>query len=160
MSRVVAALAALVFLAGCGSVDPAPTEEVLPEVTSTPTSAPIEPTEVDAGSSGDEPTETIQPVETTDPVVVFIALLDEALAGTQWQADVFDSPEVFVATAELFCERLDESRSVDEILETYAEAVRDGAAAEDDASTLAGSILGTAVGTLCTEHRATVEALQ
>ena len=158
MSRVVAALATLVFLAGCGSVDPAPTQDVLPEVTSTPTSAPIEPTEVDAGPSGDEPTETIQPVETTDPVVVFIALLDEALAGTQWQADVFDSPEVFVATAELFCERLDESRSVDEILETYAEAVRDGA--EDDASTLAGSILGTAVGTLCTEHRATVEALQ
>ena len=40
-----------------------------------------------------------------DPIVVFIALVDEALVDTSWASAVFDAPEVFVAKGQLMCEQ-------------------------------------------------------
>jgi hypothetical protein len=160
MVRCFATLTAAVLLAGCGSERVVPVDDAAVQPTVVAEPAPPESlptpnaTSEDAARRHEEGEEAF-----TDPVIVFIALLSEALADTQWQSDVFDAPDVFVATGELFCERLAEGVAADEVLTAYTAAVSAEAEARDDVFVLAGSILGTAVGTLCTEHRAMVEAL-
>ena len=80
--------------------------------------------------------------------------VDELLFDTAYEDLITEDPEVFVATGLLFCEQLAEGVGPSDILVSYVETLTGGDIddADDDTLTLAGSILGTAVGYLCPEH--------
>ncbi len=84
----------------------------------------------------------------------FLVAVDAQLDGTSYEGEALNAPEVFLATGRFFCDQLDDSVSVDEILSEYvAELV--GVPIEDapdDDLVLAGSVVGAAVGNLCPEH--------
>jgi hypothetical protein len=86
---------------------------------------------------------------------VFIATLEELLAGTSYEGEALNEPDVFVATGRLFCERLDDGDSVDDLLTAYLDQLAGGVdIATDDELVLAGALLGAAVAALCPNHAA------
>lgn len=89
-----------------------------------------------------------------EAILDFVADVEELLVDTEYEDLVAEDPEVFIATGLLFCERLDGGVSPEDLLIEYVGNLTgdDIAAADDDTLTLAGSILGTAVGYLCSEH--------
>ena len=146
-------LAIALIVAGCGS-SPSTTGEGL-EAT-TPSSG--EPVTTSASPATDSPaTSSTTTVQVEEDLVVFIATLEELLAGTSYEGEALNEPDVFVATGRLFCERLDEGDSVDNLLSAYLDQLAGGAdLATDDDLVLAGALLGAAVGALCPEHAALV----
>jgi hypothetical protein len=98
-------------------------------------------------------------LELGEEAVDFVVAVDELLIDTAYEGLVTEDPEVFVATGLLFCEQLSEGVGPSDILVSYVEALTGGDIddADDDTLTLAGSILGTAVGYLCPEHVALLE---
>ena len=99
------------------------------------------------------------PIEIGDEVLDFVAELVELLVDTEYEDLIVEEPEVFVATGLLFCEQLAEEVDPLDILTEYVETLTGAGIedADDDTLTLAGSILGTAVGFLCPEHTELVQ---
>jgi len=84
---------------------------------------------------------------------VFIATVEEMLAGTAYEGDASNEPELFLATGWLFCDWLDEDDTPDEALTRYLEELAGGVDfATDDQLVLAGALLGAAVSVLCPVH--------
>lgn len=124
----------------------------------TTTSPPVEgATSTTATSPGAEPsdsaTSTVPESDTTPDLTVFIASIDEAMVGTGYEGAAIEDPEVFIAVGQLFCERLDDGDSQDDVLSEYLDGVADaeGVVSDDDA-TLAGVVLGVSIEVLCPEH--------
>ncbi len=150
------------IVVGCGStpstagdaVDASATPETTsfsPATSSSATTAPSS----SAGTTSAAPSTTTLQAE--EDLVVFIATLEELLAGTSYEGEALNEPEVFVATGRLFCERLDEGDSADDVLTAYLDQLAGGVdLATDDELVLAGALLGTAVGALCPEHAALI----
>ncbi len=97
-----------------------------------------------------------------DNAIAFVAALEEALAGTSFEGAVLASPELFIATAEVICVRLDNGDQVDQILADYIEGLgnTDGEAdtvSENEAAMVAGGVLGASLELFCPQHRGLVE---
>ncbi len=132
--------------ASCSSTATTATSPPVEGATST-TSTSAEPAPSESATSTDsEP-------ETTPDLTVFIASIDEAMAGTSYEGAAIDDPEVFIAVGQLFCERLNDGDSQDDVLSEYLDGIADaeGVVSDDDA-TLAGVILGVSIEVLCPEH--------
>jgi hypothetical protein len=85
---------------------------------------------------------------------LFLAAVDEGLAGTVYEGDSFDDPETYLGTAVLFCELLENGLSAEEVLTAYILALTeasDGADIPPDDLLLGGVILGAGVESLCPE---------
>jgi hypothetical protein len=108
-------------------------------------------TGVDAGSL---------PVDEIPEAAVFLAAVDQAVQGTEYEGESFAEPEAFLGTGVLFCELLERDLSVEEILTAYLLALSpsEGAASEDDLI-LGGAILGAGIETLCPEFGEALEAI-
>lgn len=102
-----------------------------------------------------------------DNASVFVATLEEAFAGTSFEGAALDSPEVFIATAEVICVRLDNGDEIDQILVDYIEGlsnadgggdtVSENLVSEDTAAAVAGGVLGASLELFCPEHRQLIE---
>ncbi len=158
---IVAALAAV----ACGANSDASTTVVSTEST-VPVTAPLPSVETTSTlseetitSASAEPDESVNPEDVSDEVVGFVAALADLLADTEYVDSVIDDPEVFVATGILFCEQLTGGTAPPDVLTDYVETLTEGdiEEADDDSLTLAGSILGSAVGYFCPEHTELLE---
>jgi len=102
-----------------------------------------------------------------DNASVFVATLEEAFAGTSFEGAALESPEVFIATAEVICVRLDNGDEVDQILVDYIaglsntdggnDTVSENTVGEDTAAAVAGGVLGASLELFCPEHRQLIE---
>ncbi len=159
MSKASALIVISALVAGCGTATET-SDGAATTIAAAPTSS-LASTTTSPGEERLATTTTATADATVDPdaaVVAFIAALEESLAGTRYEGEALDSPEVFVATGQLFCEQLDAGAERDEILVSYIEALTGAPpeAASDDDLVLAGSLLGVSVGALCPEHEAGV----
>jgi len=160
---IVAALALAV--AACGATSDVSTTATTTEPTvSATTTIPLAETtstrsEETTTSTSARLDEEVNPEDVPDEVVEFVAALAELLAETEYVDSVIDDPEVFVATGILFCEQLTGGAIPPDLLTDYVQTLTGGDIkdAEDDSLTLAGSILGSAVGFLCPEHTELLE---
>lgn len=93
-------------------------------------------------------------------MVTYVAALEDVLAGTVYEGQALEAPEVFLATGTLFCEQLEAGQSVDAVLTEYVETLTGGPidAAREDDLTMAGGVLGVGVVTMCPQHLNTVAA--
>lgn len=85
---------------------------------------------------------------------LFLAAVDQGLAGTAYEGDVFDDPATYLGTAVLFCELLENGLSAEEVLTAYILALTAASEGEDippDDLLLGGVLLGAGVESLCPE---------
>jgi hypothetical protein len=148
-NRLGLVIVGLAVLAACsyrGSVAAEPV--IVPATTSTT---------VLSSPSKTSTTSATQPetVVSTPDLSVLIATIEAAMKGTSYEGTALEEPEVFIATAQLFCELLDQGLTVDEVLGEYLDRLSEGgaAAATDQEVRLAGVLLGVAIEVLCPEHR-------
>jgi hypothetical protein len=82
-----------------------------------------------------------------------IATVESAVEGTSYEGAALEDPEVFIATAELFCDLLDEGMTREELLTEYLDRLSDGGAVEvdDDDGLMAGALLGASIEIVCPE---------
>jgi len=97
-----------------------------------------------------------------DNALVFVATLEEAFAGTSFEGAVLESPELFIATAEVICVRLDNGDEIDQILLDYIDGLSnadgaDNTVSENEAAAVAGGVLGASLELFCPEHRQLIE---
>lgn len=111
-------------------------------------------TTTEAPAAGATTSVSPEPAPTPD-LTVFIAAINDAMAGTSYEDAALEDAEVFIAVGRLFCELLDEGATVDEVLSEYLDALIDpetGTVAEDD-SLVAGVVMGASIEVLCPQHR-------
>ena len=145
-------LPVLLLVGACGDV----------AVSTTSTDDPVATTSVAATSS--TPTSAAAATTTTeaataeDAAADFLVAVDTQLGETAYAGEAMNAPEVFLATGQFFCERLDGGDTVDELLSDYVAQLSGVpiADAPDDDLVLAGSVLGAAVANLCSEHVTTL----
>lgn len=159
--RKIAAVFVVLAVAGCGSNASDPTNPAgLPEETASSGGMPVsgESSTTTTSPSAPAATVTSAPATTTaapaaEDLTVFIATLEELLAGTAYAGEALGEPDLFVATGRLFCERLGSGTTPDEVLTEYLAELTGGAeVATDDELVLAGALLGAAAGALCPEY--------
>ena len=145
---MVGAVVCVLLTMGCGGAD-------IPDAAVGPSPGPPAAAAADAASSAADSASG----EAQGDVVGFLADLDAALADTVWAGEVLESPDVFVATARLFCAQLDAGMTPDEVLVGYSETLTKApiADASDDTLVLTGSLLGIGVGALCPDHAAIID---
>ncbi|MCZ6663280.1 MAG: hypothetical protein O6951_10230 [Actinobacteria bacterium] len=165
LRRGILSIVAALIAVACGANPDASTTVVSTEPT-VPVTAPLPSVETPSTLSATttmltsaEPDESVNPENVSDQVVGFVAALADLLAETEYVDSVIDDPEVFVATGILFCEQLAGGTAPPDILTDYVETLTEGdiEEADDDSLTLAGSILGSAVGYFCPEHTELLE---
>lgn len=150
--RYVLVIGAVVVLAACGSSETAGSDpSVVPEASSTTASSSMSATaRTITTTSGGE----VEPHEGVPDLGVLIATIEAAMKGTSYEGAALEEPEVFVATAQLFCEMLDQGMTGDQVLGEYLDRLSDGGAAgaSDEEVRLAGVLLGVSVEVICPEH--------
>lgn len=82
---------------------------------------------------------------------VLIATIESAMEGTSYEGAALEDPEVFIATAELFCDLLEEGMTQDELLAEYLDRLSDGGDTDvdEDDGLMAGVLLGASVEIVC-----------
>jgi hypothetical protein len=142
----VLAVGLTVLLAGCGANDGGTAFSADPAITTTTSSATVQSTTTVV--------EDELPTTTVADYAAFIAGVDDALSGTSYEGTVLDDVEVYVATAQLFCDLLGEGMTSDEVLTVYLDRLADERETEldEDDGTMAGVVLGAAVAVVCPDH--------
>lgn len=138
-------LSAVLVLAACGGSGTGETTNTV--VVDTPTTS-ARPTSTTVSTVGQE-----SPNEQID-LVTYVAAIEDVLAGTGYEGEALENPDVFLATGALFCEQLDSGMTPDTVMTGYIEALTAGSIeqAGDDELTMAGGVLGVGVVTLCPQH--------
>lgn len=110
-------------------------------------------------SSVPDTTSTTPPEEpesagTVPDLSVLIATIESAMEGTSYEGAALEEPEVFIATAQLFCELLERGMTADEVLSEYLDRISEGDAADatNEEVRLAGVLLGASVEVVCPEQ--------
>jgi hypothetical protein len=145
--RLIICLSVLLGLSSCSNTE----VDTLPSASSI-AFAEEDPAESPADSLAATPEDL--PVVTTDDVVLFIAAVERSIDGSSHEGIVYESPEVFLAIAQGFCDGLRDGQSVDTLAGDYLAEFSDEASsleASDDAL-LIGSVLGAGVETLCDDQ--------
>ncbi len=144
-------IALALVLAACSSapiVNEPETDATSPPAATAPNSA-----------STTEQVPASEPDPLTDNAAVFVASLEETVADTVFAGAILDSPDVFIAAAEIMCTRLDAEDSVDDILTDYLNGLleADNELTEEDVIVLAGGVMGTSVQLFCPQHIELIE---
>jgi hypothetical protein len=92
--------------------------------------------------------------ESIPDLSVLIATIEAAMEGTSYEGAALEEPEVFIATAQLFCELLDRGMTADEVLGAYLDHLSESGAADatEEEVRLAGALLGVSVEVVCPEQ--------
>ncbi|MDF1595555.1 MAG: DUF732 domain-containing protein [Acidimicrobiia bacterium] len=85
-----------------------------------------------------------------------VAAIEAEMIGTTYEGAALEDPEVFIATAELFCDLLAEGMTTDDLLAEYIDRLSDGGAVEvdEDDGLMAGVLLGASIEIVCPEASA------
>lgn len=135
----------LSFLVAC-------TEQANEQVTSTsstadgiPSSTPPSPSISTTTSPGDE---------FIPDYAALIAAVESAMESTTYEGAALEDPEVFIATAELFCDLLEEGMTAEELLSEYLDRLSDGGSVDVDEEDglMAGVLLGASIEIVCPEY--------
>lgn len=157
-------VAFVLILAACSGAAATTTQP--PVVTIAATTVPAYAASATTSASVVSTTTTVEIIDEPDPLAdnasVFVATLEQAFAGTPFEGAALDSPEVFIATAEVICVRLDNGDDVDQILVDYIDGLSnaDGGVdtvSEETAAAVAGGVLGASLELFCPEHRQIIE---
>jgi hypothetical protein len=145
-------IALAVVLAACGSGETADTVQLDSAVALSGGSTTAV-SEVSDTTSTIPPAES-EPAESIPDLAVLIATIEAAMEGTSYAGAALEEPEVFIATAQLFCELLDRGMTADEVLGEYLDRLSEGGAAgaTDEEVRLAGVLLGVSVEVVCPEQ--------
>ena len=83
-----------------------------------------------------------------------VAAIESAMESTAYEGAALEDPEVFIATAELFCDLLREGMTTEELLEEYLDRLSDGGVVEvdEDDGLMAGVLLGASMEIVCPEN--------
>lgn len=86
-------------------------------------------------------------------LAVFLAAVDMVLVDTSYSGSALTDAELFIATGQLFCERLESGASQDEVLDAHLDAMTDarGGAIRDDDVLAAGAVMGASIEVICPE---------
>jgi hypothetical protein len=142
-------IALAVVLAACGSGETIESDSSITLVPSSTTDG----SPVAEATSTTRPGEP-EPVDSIPDLSVLIATIEAAMEGSSYEGAALEEPEVFIATAQLFCELLDQGMTADEVLGEYLDRLSEGGAADatDDEARLAGVLLGVSAEVVCPEH--------
>ncbi len=155
------AVRALALVAGAALVAACGTGTSPSGGTAEPTSVPRSsaPSAPETPATGTPPARDHAAVEAVPDLAVLIATIEATLEGTSYEGAALETPEVFIATSQLFCELLDEGVDPDEILGDYLDRLSDGGAGSpsDEEALLAGVLLGASSEVVCPEHRDVAE---
>ena len=146
MSRVwhftLTSLALVLVLTACADQAPTsspPTSETVEAVTTAPTAQASTTTapNVDEGFVPD--------------YAALIAAVESAMEGTSYAGAALEDPEVFIASAELFCDLLAEGMTKEQLLAEYLVRLSDDGAivVDEDDGLMAGVLLGAATEIVC-----------
>ncbi|NND84126.1 MAG: hypothetical protein HKN46_03160 [Acidimicrobiia bacterium] len=132
-------VALVLLLAACGSTAGSSTTTAPPEEAPTSTtSAPSTPLLPSATAT-----------TPLDVAAVYLAVVEEAVDGTDLADFVDEEPESVLAIGQLFCELRDSGLSDEEALEVYLEGVASQRDLSEDDAVFAGVVFGAAERTLC-----------
>ncbi len=101
-------------------------------------------------AAGEEDTQS-DPV-TEDDIAVLLASGERMLAGGPYEGVMYQAPELYVASAQVVCSRLAEGKPLPEVISEFMSENSLDAADQAD-FTLAGTVVGAGVQTLCPQHR-------
>lgn len=90
----------------------------------------------------------------TADYAALIATIESAMEGTSYAGAALEDPEVFIATAELFCDLLSEGMTEDQLLAEYLVRLSDDGAVEvdEDDGLMAGVLLGATIEIVCPQE--------
>lgn len=136
----------VLVLTSCGdsgeTIESSPPASTTTTTTTTAATTPTAPDEPDPIPSEDVPA-----------LALFLAAIDDAMAGTVHEGQAFEDPESFIVTGRLFCELLDEGLSIESVLGAYAAALgSSGEEVAEDDYLLGGVVLGASVRLICPEY--------
>lgn len=98
-------------------------------------------------------TSTILPTVTAttplDVVAVFLTVVDEAMAGTEFAEYGFDAPEDVLLLGQMFCELRDAGYTEEESLTAHLENLAEIREVTEEDAQFAGTVMGAAFATLC-----------
>ena len=101
------------------------------------------------------------PQEDIPPLARYLAAIDRALMGTEYEGDVYIDPDGYVSVGRLFCELLNADVSPTGVLESYIGVLEaESGDLSDDDLVLGGVILGASVQVICPEYIDDLRALQ
>ncbi|UCG40391.1 MAG: hypothetical protein JSV07_08050 [Acidimicrobiia bacterium] len=133
-------IAVVLLLSACATSSTATTTTGIPDGTGASLTAPTT-------------TTTLLPSATaTTPLpiaAVFLAVVEEAIEGTELEGFVEEDPESVLAIGQLFCELSERGLSDEDALEAYLEGVATQQDLTEDDATFAGVVFGAAERTLC-----------
>jgi hypothetical protein len=142
MRRMALVMAMLLATTACGDSGAA-TESTPPVLPSTTTTL--------ATTTTSEPVPIL--AEDVPALALFLAAIDDAMAGTSYEGQAFEDPESFIVTGRLFCELLDEGLSIESVLGAYVAALGStGDEVAEDDYLLGGVVLGASVRLICPEY--------
>lgn len=109
------------------------------------------------------PTTSVAPSSSTTTTAVdgfipdyaaLVAAIESAMESTAYEGAALEDPEVFIATAELFCDLLREGMTTEELLAEYLDRLSDGGVVEvdEDDGLMAGVLLGASMEIVCPEY--------
>ena len=83
-----------------------------------------------------------------------IAAIESAMESTAYEGAALEDPEVFIATAEVFCDLLREGMTTEELLAEYLDRLSDGGVVEvdEDDGLMAGVLLGASMEIVCPKY--------
>jgi hypothetical protein len=83
-----------------------------------------------------------------------VAAIESAMESTTYEGAALEDPEVFIATAELFCDLLREGMTTEELLAEYLDRLSDGGVVEvdEDDGLMAGVLLGASMEIVCPDY--------
>ena len=148
MKRVTLLLGTVLLVSACGGGGPGEATGPVEDGDTMTTSSPV----------------TVATASAPDPagdeldLVTYVAAIEDSLAGTKYEGEAYEAPEIFLATGALFCEQLDTGVTPDGVVTGYIETLTGSSIAEaaDDELVMAGGVLGVGVATLCPQHMGTV----
>ena len=99
-------------------------------------------------------TTTVSGDEFIPDYAALVAAIESAMEATAYEGAALEDPDVFIATAELFCDLLREGMTTEELLAEYLDRLSDGGAVEvdDDDGLMAGVLLGASIEIVCPEY--------
>lgn len=132
----------LILLAACSTSSPATTST---SGSSAATNAPSAP--------GESTTTSLLPSVTAttplDVIGVFLAVVDVAMEGTEFEGYAIDEPEDVLIVGQVFCEMRDAGYSDEESLMLHLQGLAELREVTDADALFAGTVMGAAFETLC-----------
>jgi ABC-type transport system substrate-binding protein len=120
--------------------------------TTTSTAEAESPPPTSAAPSSNTTTTTVD--EFIPDYAALIAAIESAMESTAYEGAALEDPEVFIATAELFCDLLREGMTTEELLAEYLDRLSDGGVVEvdEDDGLMAGVLLGASMEIVCPKY--------